>query len=151
MTAGTWLLARNVGGSRVSWERERGLVGAPSALLGPLFGHLWKGDVSKAVKLLEDYRPEARNADALEELISSLKERERFIPNYHQCRRERQYIGSGQVEKANDIIVAQRQKGQGMHWSLETSDGLAALKTLLLNGGWDLYWRNREVLPLVNA
>jgi hypothetical protein len=123
---------------------------AKKALLGPLFRHLWKGDVSKAIALLEDYRPQARKADALEELILSLKERERFIPNYGQCRRERQYIGSGQVEKANDLLVAQRQKGQAMHWSLETSDALAALKTLLLNGGWDRYWRNREVLPLVN-
>ena len=41
------------------------------------------------------------------------------------------------------------QKKQGMHWSLETSDALAALKTLLLNGGWELYWRQRQVLPLV--
>jgi hypothetical protein len=124
---------------------------AKKALLGPLYGLLWKGDVSKAIALLEGYRPQARKADALEELILSLKERERFIPNYSQCRRERQYVGSGQVEKANDLLVAQRQKGQGMHWSLETSDALAALKTLLLNGGWDRYWRNREVLPLVEA
>jgi hypothetical protein len=26
---------------------------------------------------------------------------------------------------------------------------LAALRTLMLNGGWERYWRNREVLPLV--
>ena len=128
----------------------RGRV-AKKTLLGPLFRHLWKGDVPKAIALLEGYRPQARNADRLEELILTLKERERFIPNYSQCRRERQYIGSGQVEKANDLIVAQRQKGQGMHWSLDTSDALAALKTLLLNGGWDRYWLNREVLPFVEA
>ena len=124
---------------------------AKKALLGPLFGHLWNGNVSKAIALLEDYRSQARNADALEELIRTLTERQHLIPNYGECRREREYIGSGQVEKANDLLVAQRQKGQGMHWSLDTSDALAALKTLLLNGGWDLYWRNREVLPLVNA
>lgn len=124
---------------------------AKKALLGPLFRHLWKGDVSSAITLLEDYRPQARNAAELEELILSLKERERFIPNYRQCRRELQYIGSGQVEKANDLLVAQRQKRQTIHWSLETSDALTALKTLILNGGWELYWRNREVLPFVNA
>jgi len=33
-----------------------------------------------------------------------------------------------------------------MHWSEDTSDGLAALKTLMPDGGWDLYWT--EVLPL---
>ena len=53
------------------------------------------------------------------------------------------------IAKANDLIVARRQKGRGMHWSLETSDALAALRTLLLTRGWDDYWQQREVLPLV--
>ncbi len=36
-----------------------------------------------------------------------------------------------------------------MHWSLETSDGLAALRTVLLNGGWERSWHQRQVLPLL--
>ena len=71
------------------------------------------------------------------------------MPDYRQRRREQHYIGSGLVEKANDLIVARRQKHAGRHWSLPTSDALAALKTLRLNGGWDLYWSQRKVLPLV--
>jgi hypothetical protein len=35
-----------------------------------------------------------------------------------------------------------------MHWSEQTSDALAALRTLMLNGGWDLYWQKHRVLPL---
>ena len=38
---------------------------------------------------------------------------------------------------------------KGMQWSAATSDALAALRTLMLNGGWDRYWQQREVLPLV--
>jgi len=45
--------------------------------------------------------------------------------------------------------VARRQKGQGRHWSQETSDALAALRTLLLNDGWARYWQERQVLPLL--
>jgi hypothetical protein len=41
--------------------------------------------------------------------------------------------------------------GYGMHWSKQTSDALAALRTLLLNGGWDLYWQKHQVLPLARA
>jgi len=52
------------------------------------------------------------------------------------------------VEKANELIVARRQKGPGMQWSLETSNALAALRTLMLNGGWERYWQQRQVLPL---
>jgi hypothetical protein len=46
------------------------------------------------------------------------------------------------------LIVARRQKHQGMHWSEQTSDSLAALRTLMLNGGWDLYWQKHQALPL---
>ena len=122
---------------------------AKKALLGPLYRQLWQGEVSAAIALLEAYRPQARNTERLDELIQYLYDRQPYIPNYRQRRRERQYIGSGHVEKANDLIVAKRQKGAGMHWSLETSDALAALRTLMLNGGWDRYWHHRQVLPLV--
>ncbi len=77
--------------------------------------------------------------------------RAEWIPNYRQRRREQQYIGSGQVEKANDVLVARRQKHRGMQWSEATSDGLAALRTLMLNGGWERYWVEGEVLPLMEA
>ncbi len=64
-------------------------------------------------------------------------------------RRSREYIGSGQVEKADDLVVARRQKQRGMQWSRRTSAALATLRTLPLNGGWRLNWQQREVLPLV--
>ena len=38
-----------------------------------------------------------------------------------------------------------------MQWSEATSDGLAALRTVLLNGGWERYWVGGEVLPLAEA
>ena len=53
------------------------------------------------------------------------------------------------MEKANDLIVARRQKRPGMQWSQETSAALATLRILMLNGGWERYWQRREVLPLV--
>jgi len=49
---------------------------------------------------------------------------------------------------SNSPLVARRQKHKGMHWSLETSDSLCALKTLMLNHGRELYWQERKVLPL---
>jgi len=116
-----------------------------------LYAHLWRGDVPAAIQFLQAYYPQAKNAEKLSELIAYLQAREGIIPNYQQRRRQSQYIGSGHAEKANDLIVARRQKKQGMHWSLETSDALAALKTLMLNEGWELYWSHRQVLPLVRT
>jgi hypothetical protein len=121
---------------------------AKAELLACLLSHLWQGQVSQALTLLEQYRPQAKNPDKLDELINYLHNRQAYLPNYRDRRSQCQYIGSAHVEKGNDLIVARRQKHQGMHWTEATSDGLAALHTLLLNGGWDLYWQKHQVLPL---
>jgi hypothetical protein len=120
-------------------------------LSGYLLSALWVGDVETALAHLEAYQPEAKNPAKLDELLSYLQNRRTSIPNYKLRRQARQFNGSGQVEKANDLIVARRQKHQGMHWSQATTDALAALKTLTLNRGWDLYWQKGQVLPLVAA
>ena len=65
--------------------------------------------------------------------LITLKEREAF---------------SRVLEKANDRLVARRQKRKGMAWSLASSESLGALRTVVLNGGWDAYWAERRVLPL---
>jgi len=121
---------------------------AKAELLCPLLRHLWCGQVQEAIHILEAYRPQAKNVEKLGELINYLKNRQAYIPNYRERRAQRQYIGSAHVEKGNDLIVARRQKHRGMHWSEPTSDALAALRTLMLNGGWDLYWQKHQVLPL---
>jgi len=121
---------------------------AKAELLGLLLKHLWRGQVQDALDILEEYRPQAKNIEKLDELIQYLQKRQAFIPNYRERRAQRQYIGSAHVEKGNDLLVARRQKHQGMHWSKQTSDALAALRTLMLNGGWDLYWQKHQVLPL---
>jgi len=118
-------------------------------LLLRLYRRLWRGDVAAAIAVLETYRPRAKNAEVLDTFIVYLQTREAWIPNYRQRRIEQHYIGSGQVEKANELIVARRQKGRGMQWSWDTSDALAALRTLMLNQGWEQYWQQREVMPLV--
>jgi hypothetical protein len=121
---------------------------AKRELLGLLLKHLWRGQVQETLDILEEYRPQAKNLAKLDELLQYLQKRQAFIPNYRQRRAHQQYIGSAHVEKGNDLIVARRQKHQGMHWSEQTSDALAALRTLRLNGGWDLYWQKQQVLPL---
>lgn len=124
---------------------------AKADLLRRLHRRLWVGDVPHALRLLQAYRPLARNPEALEELCHYLAARTEWIPNYRLRRRSRQYIGSGQVEKANDRIGAPRQKCRGMQWGAQTSDALAALRTLQLNDGWDGYWVQRRALPLIIA
>ena len=121
------------------------------ALKRKLSSSLWIGRVGSAVKALEACRPQAKNEEKLQELIDYLKARKPYIVNYNQRRRQRQYMGSAHAEKACDLIVAKRQKNRGMHWSEEIADALAAMKTVLLNQAWDLYWKENQVLPLATS
>jgi hypothetical protein len=118
------------------------------ALCKEVVKRLWKGEGAEALRYLEAYRPRVQNEGRLDELKAYIGSREESLVNYQERRKQRAYIGSGGVEKANDLIVARRMKRKGMHWSGETADSLAALKTLWLNHGWDLYWGRREVLRL---
>jgi hypothetical protein len=121
---------------------------AKNELVGSLLRHLWRGQVQEAIDILEAYRPQAKNLEKLDELIRYLDNRRQYLPNYRERRIQQQYISSAHTEKANDLIVARRQKHQGMHWGEQTSDALAALRTLMLNGGWDAYWQDHQVLSL---
>jgi hypothetical protein len=124
---------------------------AKTALKKTLSASLWKGQVDAALEALEACRPQTKNEKKLQELIDYLRARKPYIVNYDERRRQQQYIGSAHAEKACDLIVAKRQKNRGMHWSEATADALAALKTVMLNQSWDLYWQKHQVLPLATA
>jgi len=88
---------------------------------------------------------------AVDELSTYLQACAAWIPDYRARHRQRRYIGNGLGEKANDRIVARRLKRRGMQWGARSSDALAALRTLLLNGGWERYWQGRHLLHLSAA
>ena len=112
---------------------------------------LWRGDVDGAIAVAEEQRATAKHLGPLDQWIHYLDARRLIIPCYRERQQQRQYIGSGQAEKANDLLVARRQKNQGMHWSEETSVALMRLRTLRLNGDWDRYWQQRQAPSLLAA
>jgi hypothetical protein len=131
--------------SRLGGDRR-----ARRQLLAQLVRALWAGQVGTALELLAAYRPPAKEEKPLLELVGYRERHRAAIPCYREQRRQRQYIGSAGVEKANDLLVARRQKRRGMHWNLQTSEGLARLKGLVLNHEGDAYWQRRE-LPRLAA
>ena len=124
---------------------------AKRALLKALLRPLWEGQVAAAVAALEAARPETPRPKPLDELVEYLRGHAAAIPNYRERWVQRRYIGSGPVEKANDRLVARRQKRRGMHWRLETSEALAWLQALRLNQDWDDYWQHGLLPSLVAA
>jgi Uncharacterised protein family (UPF0236) len=112
---------------------------------------LWRGDVDGALAIAQEHRALAKHVGPLDQWIHYLDTRRPIIPCYRERHQQRQYIGSGHAEKANDLLVARRQKHQGMHWSEETSVALMRLRTLRLNEEWDRYWQQRQTPSLLVA
>lgn len=101
---------------------------------------LWHGNLAAGLSLLEGLRDTCRNESKLNELTAYLVKRTESIPDYHERRKDCLYIGSAIVEKANDLLVAHRQKNTSMQWTRRGGDALLAFKTLQFNDQWDQYW-----------
>ncbi len=101
---------------------------------------LWHGDVDAAITLLRQIESKHIKApDSIEGLVGYLERNRPFIPCYVVRRKLGLRNSSNRGEKANDIVVAARQKHNGMSWSQPGSSALATLQTLVCNdthGKW---------------
>ncbi len=89
---------------------------------------LWRGKAEEALNYLAQIT-EVKNQDKLEELVGYIQKHQSEIIDYYTRQLAGKTIGSGRCEKANDIIVANRQKKKGMAWSIPGSKALAIIKT----------------------
>ena len=57
---------------------------------------------------------------------------------------------SNRVEKANDLVVAQRQKHNGMSWSTSGNGALAQITALIINNEL-CSWLKEGILPAFHS
>jgi hypothetical protein len=105
-----------------------------NTLLEQLRPCLWHGCVDRAITLLRAIEPDQiKNRDALDQLIEYLERNHPHLP----CYAVRKHLGlcnsSNRGEKANDLVVSDRQKHNGMSWSKPGSVALAAITALVRN------------------
>jgi len=108
---------------------------------------LWVGNAGEAVSYLNSLDPKSvKSVYWRDELAGYL---ERKTPDMS-CYALRSALGlrvsSNRVEKANDFLVAQRQKHNGMSWSFEGSGALAAITMTILNKDMEC-WIRSDSLP----
>ena len=84
---------------------------------------LWHGETDQALTHLRELTP--KNAAKREELVGYLEKNRTTIIDYDRRQKTGKVIGSGRMEKQNDVVVAQRQKRKGMSWSKQGSLSLA--------------------------
>lgn len=105
-----------------------------NACLEELLPCLWHGCIDRAIALLQAVEPnQVKNPQALTTLIGYLERNRPYIP----CYSVRKHLGlpnsSNRGEKANDLVVSDRQKHNGMSWSRPGSGALAAVTALVRN------------------
>jgi hypothetical protein len=103
-------------------------------VLQELLAWLWIGKVDQAIHFLRSLDPnDIKDAEHIEKLIGYFSRNLSFIPCYALRQKLGLRVSSNPVEKANDLLVSNRQKHNGMSWSASGSNSLAILTSLRRN------------------
>jgi hypothetical protein len=101
---------------------------------------LWTGRHENAIKYLESLKnSHIKNPTKIEELKGYIRRKSPNMTCYALRHELGLRISSNRVEKANDLVVATRQKHNGMSWSRKGSGALAVITATMINGemeGW---------------
>jgi len=105
-----------------------------NAVLEKLLRILWVGDLSGATDYLSSLDASSlKNKKWRDELIGYFQKKGSSITCYALRAKLGLRNSSTPIEKVNDLIVAQRQKNNGMAWSPQGSGSLGALQMIYLN------------------
>jgi hypothetical protein len=114
--------------------------------LKKLLSLLWLGKVDAAIEFLKSLdASKVRNAGEVAMLVKYLEKNRGYIPCYALRKKLGLRVSSNLGEKANDLVVAQRQKHNGMSWSKSGSSGLANVRALFLNREDESWIKRREL------
>lgn len=117
-----------------------------NAILEKVLRYLWAGDVRGASECLSSLEPaDIKNRKWLDDLSGYFEKKGDAITCYALRAKLGLRNSSNPVEKANDLIVAGRQKHNGMAWSPNGSGALAALQMIYLNHQSDLWFHRKEL------
>lgn len=117
-----------------------------NAILEKTLRYLWVGDTAGASGYLSSLDPaDIRNRKWIDDLLGYFQKKGDAITCYALRAKLGLRNSSKPVETANDLIVAQRQKHNGMAWSPHGSGALAALQMIYLNHQSDLWFHQKEL------
>jgi hypothetical protein len=115
-------------------------------VLEELLAFLWVGKVDVAITYLRCLDPnDLKDADQIEKLIGYFSRNSSFIPCYALRQKLGLRVSSNPVEKANDLLVSNRQKHNGMSWSTSGSNSLATLTSLRRNSEHMHWLRHHDI------
>ena len=104
------------------------------------------GTTDKAIESLKNIDTKnIKNQDEIIKLINYLERSKPYIPCY-EARKQLGLRNSSNIgEKANDLLVSERQKHNGMSWSKVGSVALASLTALVKNGEYKKWFETKTI------
>ena len=122
-----------------------------NVILQKLLRILWVGNVDEALAYLQNLDGNTlRPTNRIEDLCQYIEKHRNHIPTYALRAELGLRNSSNRVEKANDLVVAQRQKHNGMSWSTSGSGALAQINALIINNEL-CSWLNEGMLPAFHS
>jgi hypothetical protein len=116
-------------------------------VLQELLAWVWIGKVDQAIGYLRSLNPDdIKDAEHIEKLIGYFSRNLSFIPYYALRKKLGLRVSSNPVEKANDLLVSNRQKHNGMSWSASGSHSLATLTSVHRNDE-HMHWLRHHDIP----
>ena len=117
-----------------------------NGILEKLMPMLWHGLTDKAIDFLDETDTSLiKNQTRMAELISYLERNKPYIPCY-EIRKALGLKNSSAIgEKMNDLVVAERQKHNGMSWSKEGSVALASITAVKRNNESRKWFDEKEL------
>jgi len=107
---------------------------------------LWVGNVDEAILYFNELNDlQIKSSHWLGELTGYLDRKRNQIACYALRHGLGLRVSSNRVEKANDLLVARRQKHNGMSWSFEGSCNLASTTMVILNNEIDQWLRTHSL------
>ena len=86
-----------------------------------------------------------KNPDEMQRLIGYVERNRPYLPCYEIRKRLGLRNSSNIGEKMNDLLVSDRQKHNGMSWSVDGSSALAALEALKRNDAYHHWFTYHEI------
>ena len=111
-----------------------------------LLSILWVGNVEEGVQYCQNIDPGLiKNQEALDELITYLSNKGKYITCYALRRRAGLRNSSNGSENVNDVTVARRQKDDNKAWREIGSSSASNISCLFYNGEDDLWFSKGEL------
>ena len=111
-----------------------------------LMAMLWAGNADNAMEYIAKLPEKSvRNKGMLAELKGYIERKSPYMACYAMRHELGLRISSNRVEKENDLIVASRQKHNGMAWSVKGSEALAVIVAASRNGELNQWTRTKSI------